>query len=171
MPARIEHPPVSTPLTSPSQFRCWAEVDLGALRHNVAAIRRRIGQARLMAVVKADAYGHGLAEVAGTLRHCGVDAFAIANLTEALALRQVVGPDPLILLFGAAFPFEIEALLAHHITPTISTLAEAKLFAAAAQRPVDVHVKIDTGMGRVGFWHTEAAAALRQIAEIGRAHV
>ena len=153
-------------MTAPVPSRCWAEVDLAALRHNVAAIRRRIGPARLMAVVKADAYGHGLTEVAGTLRRCGVDAFAIANLTEALALRQVVGPDPLILLFGAAFPFEIAALIAHNITPTITTLAEAQLFAVAAPRRLAVHVKIDTGMGRVGFWHADAAAALRQIAAL-----
>ena len=110
-------------MTSSLQSRCWAEVDRAALRHNVTALRRRSGSARLMAVVKADAYGHGLAEVAGTLQRCGVDAFAIANPTEAIALRQIVGPAPLILLFGAAFPFEIAALLSHNITPTITTLA------------------------------------------------
>ena len=153
-------------MTSPLQSRCWAEVDLAALRHNVAAIRRRIDSARLMAVVKADAYGHGLAEVARTLQNCGVDAFAIANLAEALALREVVGPAPLILLFGAAFAFEVDALLAHNITPTITTLAEAKRIAAAARRRVDVHVEIDTGMGRVGFWQAEAGVALQQIAAL-----
>ena len=148
-----------------SHYRCWAEVDLDALRHNVVTIRRHIGRARLMAVVKADAYGHGLAPVARTLRQCGVDAFAIANLTEALALRQVVGPDPTILLFGAAFPFEVAALLAHNITPTISSLDEARLFEQVADRDVPVHVEIDAGMGRCGFWHAEAGTVLRQLAE------
>src|SRR5207249_6817147 len=65
-----------------SYYRCWVEVDLDAIRHNVAAIRRRIGSAKLMAVVKADAYGHGLAPVARTLMQCGVDAFPVANLAE-----------------------------------------------------------------------------------------
>lgn len=148
-----------------SHRRCWVEVDLDALRTNVAVIRRRIGRAKLMAVVKADAYGHGLAPVARTLRHCGVDAFAVANLTEAVALRQAVGPDPVILQFGAAFLFEIDALLAHNITPTISSLAEAKLFEQSARR-VNAHVEIDTGMGRCGFWHTEAGPALQQLAAL-----
>ena len=166
MPVPIEQRSSTIPMTSPLQSRCWAEIDLAALRQNVTALRHRSGSARLLAVVKADAYGHGLAEVAKTLQSCGVDAFAIANPSEALALRAVVGPNPFILLFGAAFPFEIETLLTHNITPTITTLAEAQLIAAAAHRRVDVHVKIDTGMGRVGFWHTEAAAALQQIAAL-----
>ena len=131
--------------------------------HNVAAIRRRIGHAKLMAVVKANAYGHGLTPVARTLQRCGVDAFAVANLTEALTLRQVVGPEPLILQFGAPFPFEIDAMLANNITPTISSLDEAKLFEKVLPRRVNVHVEIDTGMGRCGFWHTEAGAALKQL--------
>ena len=147
-----------------SHCRCWVEVDLDALRSNIIAIRRRIGHARLMAVVKADAYGHGLVPVARTLRQCGVDAFAVANLTEALALRQVIGPDLLILQFGAAFPFEIDAMLANNITPTISSLGEARQFEQSATRRVDVHVEIDTGMGRCGFWHGEAATALQQLA-------
>ena len=70
-----------------SYYRCWVEVDLDTLRQNVAAIRRRLQPGtKLMAVVKADAYGHGLAQVAGVLMQCGVDAFAVANLTEALLL-------------------------------------------------------------------------------------
>ena len=147
-----------------SHCRCWVEVDLNALRNNVISIRRRIGRARLMAVVKADAYGHGLVPVARTLRQCGVDAFAVANLTEALALRQVIGPDPLILQFGAAFPFEIDAMLANNITPTISSFSEAQQFEQTATRRVDVHVEIDTGMGRCGFWHAGATTALQQLA-------
>ena len=87
-----------------SYYRCWVEVDLAALRHNVAAIRHRIGNAKLMAVVKADAYGHGLAQVAGVLMQCGVDALAVANLTEALLLRQVGGPGWPILMLGSALP-------------------------------------------------------------------
>jgi alanine racemase len=156
-------------MTPQSYYRCWVEVDLDALRHNVAAIRRRIGHAKLMAVVKADAYGHGLAPVAGALMQCGVDAFAVANLTEALALRQLGGPGWPILLLGAALPFEVETIVEQNITPTISTLDEARQFeSAAAARGcrLPVHVEIDTGMGRVGFWHEEAGRAVEQIAAL-----
>ncbi len=155
-------------MTPQSYYRCWVEVDLDALRHNVAAIRRRIGpRVKLMAVVKADAYGHGLAQVAGALMQCGVDAFAVANLTEALVLRQVGGPGWPILLLGSALPFEVEKIVEQNITPTISTLDEARQFnAAAGARQIPVHIEIDTGMGRVGFWHEEAGKAIEQIAAL-----
>jgi alanine racemase len=154
-------------MTPQSYYRCWVEVDLDALRHNVAAIRRRIGHAKLMAVVKADAYGHGLAQVAGALMQCGVDAFAVANLTEALVLRQVGGAGWPILLLGSALPFEVDKIVEQNITPTISTLDEARQFnAAAGERRLPVHIEIDTGMGRVGFWHEEAGKAIEQIAAL-----
>lgn len=152
-----------------SYYRCWVEVDLDAIRHNVAAIRRRIGSAKLMAVVKADAYGHGLAPVARTLMQCGVDAFAVANLAEALVVRQVGGSGWPILLFGSALPFEVPKIVEQDITPTISTLDEAQLFEREAElqnKRIPVHIEIDTGMGRVGFWHEEAGHAIRQIAAL-----
>src|ERR1041385_3407117 len=149
-----------------SYYRCWVEVDLDALRDNVAAIRRRIGSAKLMAVVKADAYGHGLAQVARALMQSGVDAFAVATLAEALVIRQVGGLGWPILLLGSALPFEIEKIVEQNITPTISTLDEARQFetvAAAHDRRIPVHIEIDTGMGRVGFWHQDASNAIREI--------
>jgi alanine racemase len=150
-----------------SYYRCWVEVDLDALRHNVAAIRRRAGpNVKLMAVVKADAYGHGLAQVGSTLMQCGVDAFAVANLSEALLLRQIGGTGWPILLFGSALPFEVAKMIEQNITPTISTVEEAQLFEEEARqrgKVVDLHVEIDTGMGRVGFWHEEAVTAIRRI--------
>lgn len=153
-----------------SYYRCWVEVDLDALRHNVAAIRRRIGpNVKLMAVVKADAYGHGLAQVGSTLMQNGVDAFAVANLSEALLLRQIGGGGWPILLFGSALPFEVAKMMEQGITPTISTLGEAQLFEEEAGRrgkTVDVHVEVDTGMGRVGLWHEDAAKAVSQIAAL-----
>jgi alanine racemase len=143
------------------------EVDLDALRHNVAAIRRRIGpEVKLMAVVKADAYGHGLGQVGSTLMQCGVDAFGVANLSEALQLRQVGGSGWPILFFGSALPFEVETMVEQDITPTISAVEEARLFDEEAQRlgkKVGVHVEIDTGMGRVGFWHENAVEQILQI--------
>ena len=153
-----------------SYYRCWVEVDLDALRHNVAAIRRRIGpNVKLTAVVKADAYGHGLTQVGATLMQCGIDAFAVATLSEALSLRQIGGGGWPILLFGSALPFEIAKMLEQNITPTISTLDEAHLFEKEARlraKTVDVHVEVDTGMGRVGFWHEDAAKNVAQIAAL-----
>lgn len=153
-----------------SYYRCWVEVDLDALRHNVAAIRRCIGpNVKLTAVVKADAYGHGLAQVGGTLMQCGIDAFAVATLSEALVLRQIGGSGWPILLFGSALPFEVAKMIEQNITPTISTLDEAQLLEAEARqhgKTVDVHIEVDTGMGRVGFWHEDAARNILQIAAL-----
>lgn len=153
-----------------SYYRCWVEVDLNAVRHNVAAIRRHTGQrAKLMAVVKADAYGHGLLPVASVLMQCGVNAFAVANLGEALALRHLGGAGWPILLFGPALPFEVPKIVEADITPTLSTLAEAEMFAAEAFRQnkrLRVQIEVDTGMGRVGFWHEDALEQIRNIASL-----
>lgn len=162
-------------MTPQSYYRCWVEVDLDALRHNVSAIRRRIGpDTKLMTVVKADAYGHGLAQVAGVLMQCGVDAFAVANLAEALVLRQVGGSGWPILLFGSAFPFEVPKMVEQNITPTISTVEEAQQFETEADRQgkrVNVQVEVDTGMGRVGFWHEDAAEQISALAKMRHLHV
>ncbi len=157
-------------MTPQSHYRCWVEIDLESLRQNVSAIRRRIGsQAGLVAVVKADAYGHGLPQVARVLMELGVDGFAVADLTEALAIRHLGGNGWPILLFGSALPFEIPKIIEQQIIPTISTVEEANQFeaaAAAANQQIDVQIEIDTGMGRVGFWHEDAPAAIRQVASL-----
>jgi alanine racemase len=153
-----------------SYYRCWVEVDLDALRHNVSVIRRRLRPGtRLMAVVKADAYGHGLPEVARVLMECHVDAFAVANLSEALVLRRIGGSGWPILLFGSALQFEVAKMVEQQIMPTLSTLEEAGWFedaAAALGLRVDVQVEVDTGMGRVGIWHEDLAEQLREIAAL-----
>lgn len=162
-------------MTPQSYYRCWVEVDLEALGDNVAALRRRLPTTtQLLAVVKADAYGHGLAPVAVALMQCGVDGFGVANLTEALALRHIGGMGWPILLFGAALPFEVPKIVEQHITPTISTLEEARLFDAEAARRgrrLGVQVEVDTGMGRVGFWHESATDQIRQVAALPHLHI
>jgi len=153
-----------------SHYRCWVEVDLDAVRNNVAAIRRRIGsRVKLMAVVKADAYGHGLLPVARELMRCNVDAFAVANLEEALALRELGGNGWPVLMFGAALPFELPKMVEADITPTLSTFEEAEAFSAEALRQgkrLRVQIEVDTGMGRAGFWHEEAGEQIRRIASL-----
>ena len=158
-----------------SYYRCWVDVDLEALRHNVRAIRNRIGaQRKLKAVVKADAYGHGLAQVATVLMQCGVDGFAVANLAEALVVRHVGGRGWPILLLDSALPVEVSKIVEQNITPTISTIEEAGWFHAEAERVgknLVVQVEVDTGMGRVGFWHEDAAEQIRQVAALPHLHI
>ena len=153
-----------------SYYRCWVEVDLDALRHNIAAIRSRLRpETGLIAVVKADAYGHGLPQIAGVLMQCGVNTFAIANLSEALVIRQVGGSGWPILLLGSSFPFEVEKIVEQQITPTISTIEEARWFSEEAARQdctLPVQIEVDTGMGRVGFWHEDALEQIGQVATL-----
>src|ERR1043166_2591804 len=114
--------------------RCWAEVDLSALRENLAWIRHRVGpQVKIMTVVKADAYGHGLKQIAALLMQGGTDVFGVANLVEAQAIRSVGKGWP-ILMLGAALPDEVEVAVREEVMPTISTLDEAGRFSAIATR-------------------------------------
>ena len=142
-------------------YRCWAEVDLDALRANLAWVRQRVGpRVKIMTVVKADAYGHGLKQIAAALMQSGTDIFGVANLAEARAVRSVGRGWPIVLL-GACLPDEIEACVKDHVVPTLSTLAEARAFAAAARkfhRTVEVQLKVDTGMGRLGVAPGDALA-------------
>ncbi len=146
----------------PVVHRCWAEVDFGALRENLAWIRHRVGpQVKIITVVKADAYGHGLKPIAALLMQSGTDIFGVANLAEARAIRSVGEGWP-ILMLGACLPGEVEGAVRDQVMPTISSLEEAERFSAAATKlgkRAAVHVKVDTGMGRLGV-RPEAACEL-----------
>ena len=148
-------------------LRCWAEIDLAALERNLRLIRASLpAHIRYVAVVKADAYGHGLAQVAGRLMHAGADLFAVANLTEASQLREL-GPGWPILLLSPLLPDEDRFAVEYDLAVTVSTegeVARLEKAGAAAKREVAVHLKIDTGMGRLGVWHEEAAALAARIA-------
>jgi alanine racemase len=146
--------------SSPSQpHRCWAEIDLAALERNLKKIRAALPpHMRYVAVVKADAYGHGMHHAAARLMHAGADLFAVANVTEAAALREL-GPGWPILVLGPLLPEEDRVLVNNDFAATISSAAEISRFesvARAAARPISVHLKIDTGMGRLGVWHEDA---------------
>ena len=148
------------------QYRCWAEVDLDALRENLAWIRHRVGaDVKIMTVVKADAYGHGLKQIAALLMQSGTDVFGVANLTEAQAIRSVGRGWP-ILMLGACLPFEVETAVREDVMPTISTLEEAEQFSAVATRlgkVAGLHIKVDTGMGRLGTEPSRAPELWRGI--------
>ena len=137
--------PVSPP-------RAWAEIDLGALRRNLAAARGP-GGGPVMAVVKAGAYGHGLEEVARALASEEIAFFGVANVGEARRIRAA-GVETPIYLLGASWSEEREEIVAHGWTPCISSIAEAEQFdrlAAARGTRLKVHLAVDTGMGRGGF--------------------
>lgn len=149
---------------------CWAEIDLNALRHNVAAIREHAGPGvGILAVVKANAYGHGVEELARELRYL-VEMFGVASVAEALQLRRVAPESPIVVL-GPALPEEREALVRNAFIPVVSSLEEATAYDALATSleipaPFPLHLKVDTGMGRIGVWHEEALATARAIAAL-----
>ncbi|MBS0662266.1 MAG: alanine racemase [Verrucomicrobia bacterium] len=141
-------------------LRCWAEIDLAALERNLRLIRASLpAHIRYVAVVKADAYGHGLPQTAARLMHAGADLFAVATLSEAATVRDL-GPGWPVLLLSPLLPEEDRYLADLDLAATVSTADEVARFAAVGRdsgRPVSVHLKIDTGMGRLGVWHERAA--------------
>jgi len=141
-----------------------ARIDLDAVTHNVSRVRARIGERKICAAVKADAYGHGAPVVCRALSAAGVDMFAVAMTEEALDLRAAGITKPIVLL--TAVPAEdIGLILDHEVRACITDESFAQELAACALRRnvrADVHVKVDTGMHRIGLdWQTAAEAILR----------
>ena len=143
-----------------SAARAWVEIDLPAIDRNVGRIKQALPpHVRYVAVVKANAYGHGMPEVATRLLQAGVDCFAVANVAEAANLREI-GHDADILLLSPILPGELPRALALGLDITLNSMDEAKALAAASAKAglkAKVHVKVDTGMGRAGVWHEQAA--------------
>lgn len=136
------------------QKRTWAEVDLGAIEDNYRAIRSRLPEGcRFLGIVKADAYGHGACEVAKRLESCGADYLAIACLDEALELRRSGVKMP-VLILGHTPPEYVPELIANDLTQTVSCEAKAIEYSKAAElcgASLRIHIKLDTGMSRLGF--------------------
>ena len=152
-------------------LRCWAEVDLDALRSNFELIRKKAGGAAVMAVVKADAYGHGDAHIAPYFEQLGADWFAVSCLAEAERLRRLGVTRP-ILILGYTPPQQAAALAAQNIVQGITDLEyarELETYAAAAGVRVRAHAALDTGMGRIGFSVlADYDSAMRQLLECCR---
>lgn len=134
--------------------RTWAEVDLDAIAHNMREIRRITNEnTQIMAVVKADAYGHGFMETAKTLLENGADRLAVAVLQEGKQLRSR-GVDVPILILGASGPEDAEDIINFDITPNVFDYEFAKALSYTAEKKekvTKVHIKLDTGMSRIGF--------------------
>ena len=147
--------------------RTWAEISRVALRHNAAALRAAAGQdCALLGVVKADAYGHGAVEVAATLREAGCAYLAVACVEEALSLRQAGETLP-ILILGAVEAGFAPLLAEEHITLAVECGEKGHALNAALRpgQTLKIHIKLDTGMGRLGFPAGEETA-LAEAAEV-----
>lgn len=143
-----------------------AEINLTNLLHNYRAIRDRVAPAKVMAVVKADAYGHGALPVAQSLAKEGCRHFAVARLSEAIELRQNRFDLPL-LIFGSLFPDEMEIAVQNDCRVTLTSDVDLQNLLAIARRlkrSVRVHIKVDTGMGRVGLLWEQALDFVRRVA-------
>jgi len=147
----------------------WAEIDLGATAHNVKRIKHIVGpHVEMMAVVKAEAYGHGALEVAWTALQSGATWLGVAALNEAIPLRQagIVAP---ILILGWTPGWLARRVIEHDVACTVFDIDTAGEFSRAAQelgRKARVHVKIDTGMGRLGLMPDGAPEVIRQVAAL-----
>jgi alanine racemase len=151
-------------------YRCWAEIDRSALRHNAGVVREKLGPGvQLLAVVKANAYGHGMVGVADALTK-EAQIFGVANLEEATTLRREVW-HPIIIL-GPALPEERLPIVEGGFIPSVSTLEEAQEFdRVAKESPVSINFVIDTGMGRMGVPQAEATALFQKVAALSNLKV
>ena len=134
--------------------RTWAEIDLDALAHNYRRLRRHIGpDVRFLGVVKADAYGHGAVQVARTLQDLGADYLAVSSIDEAMELRAN-GVSMPVLILGHTPKEQVGRLIEHHITQAVTCKAKALEYsheATALGGTLKIHIKVDTGMSRLGF--------------------
>ncbi|MBP3359468.1 MAG: alanine racemase [Clostridia bacterium] len=135
-------------------MRTWAEINLDALSSNYRQIRQHINaDAKIMAIVKADAYGHGFLEVARTLEQEGVDAFAVALIEEGLQLRRSGFSQP-ILILGSIPEEHYAAAVQNGISLTVFSIEAARKIsriASALGKTAKIHIKLDTGMSRIGY--------------------
>jgi alanine racemase len=139
-------------------YATWVEIDLNAIENNLHLIKRRC-KTGVMAIVKANAYGHGATNVAQAALNAGADWLGVARVDEALALRQPF-PDTPILILGYTPPGQLEDVIQNDITLTIWKSSQVVDMAKAARKigkPAYVHLKVDTGMSRIGVHPTDAA--------------
>jgi alanine racemase len=140
----------------------WVDVDLEALEHNLRVVRERLGASLTMAVVKADAYGHGAVGVSRALESAGVDWLGVALLEEGAEIRRA-GVELPILVLGTARPAKVALYRRYRLTPTVSSLTELALWSgwtAGEREAQPIHLKVDTGMGRLGVALGEVPQAL-----------
>ena len=148
--------------------RSWAEIDLGAVRENFQAVRARLGPStKVMAVVKADAYGHGSVPAGRAALEAGAHVLGVGDSGEAIELREAGITAP-ILVLGALVDKELDDVIYHRITPTIHSIDRVRLLdrkAKAHEVRLPVHVMMDTGMGRLGVLPAFTPRILEEVAQ------
>ena len=147
--------------------RAWAEVSLSKLRNNVEVIKSlNSGETEVMAVVKADAYGHGDEHIVRCLAEdCGIRYFAVSNLDEAIAVRKFA-PAAEILILGYTPPEYAHEIAMYNIIQGVVSTEYAEALVKNSAEPIRCHIKIDTGMGRIGLKHDTPAECADEIAEM-----
>jgi len=150
-------------------MRSWAEIDLAALERNLGMIRQAVpANMHYISVVKADAYGHGILPTATRLMQSGVDLLAVANIKEATEIREMSSGWP-ILVLGPLLEEEDHALFEYDLIATVSSFSEISRFQEKAKKQgkaVKIHLKVDTGMGRLGIWWEEAKELIQKVEKI-----
>lgn len=142
-------------------------LDTGALAENAAALREELGGAKLVPVIKDDAYGLGALAVARTLLDCGVDTFAVAHVSEGIALREA-GIPAAIWVMDIPLPRQIEPAVAADLVLTLGSFHQLAPLRAAAERagkPASIQLKLDTGLHRIGFQEEELTQLARSLEE------
>ena len=150
------------------QTRTWAEIDLGNLEHNYRALRACAPESKFLGVVKANAYGHGAVPVAKKLEQLGADCLAVACLAEAQELRQA-GIEMPIMILGATPAGFAEEVVTGRFTQAVFTVELAEALSAAAAKlgeRAKIHIKLDTGMSRLGLLAHDPVAAAREVAAL-----
>ena len=161
MPTPPQPPSISPP-------RTWAEIDLSALRHNIKIARDTSGQS-IMAVLKAAAYGHNIKKIAQAMDSEDIAFYGVASVIEARRIHST-GSKTKIYLLGPTLADEHQEIVNHRWIPSISSIEEAlhfdQLNSLSGHPPLQVHITVDTGMGRGGFLPNTLNAAIEQIAKL-----
>jgi len=142
----------------------WTEIDLNAIKANLNAIKRKVGNRKVIAVIKADAYGHGVLRVAKAIA-AQADMFAVATVDEAICLREAHFTLPILNLF-CILSDQAEAVIKYNISQTVCSPDICKALSDCAKRmnaKANIHVKVNTGMNRIGVYYSEAAEFIKQI--------
>ncbi len=152
----------------------WVEINLDAIAHNVRAVCKKIGEdIKILAVVKADAYGHGGIETSRVLLKNGVELLGVAIPEEGIELRQA-GINASIIILGSLLPEQLDSVVAFSLTPTICDRLIAKELSYRAQklhRKLKIHIKVDTGMGRLGVRHEDAVNFVKEIKHLNNLEI
>lgn len=147
-------------------LKTWAEINLAAVRFNINNIQKKLGEnIELMAIVKCNAYGHGAIEVSRQALNIGVKALGVSSLYEGIELRDIFKDIPIIVL-SAGMSGQAEEFIEYNLSPVVCTWQMTNALADAARKRgtrAKVHIKVDTGMGRIGVWHERADEFTRQV--------